>query len=126
VGETAKRLLSAAILVPLFLFCFHYSGWYYLQLLFLGFGIIYFGVIEFCSISDKGDEGKPFVKIALFYGFLIFLATYLQFVQLQPHNPLPDSLKSYLKYINPEANLTTPIIFILFVHAFVLQLLQTT
>jgi phosphatidate cytidylyltransferase len=123
VGETAKRLLSAGILVPTFIFCFHYSGWYYLQLYILGMGIIFLGVIEFCSFADKGDEGKPFVKIALFYAFLLFTAYYIQFVQQQQHNPLPENIRQYLKYIPADTNLTTPIIFILFVHAFVIQLI---
>ncbi len=122
-GETLKRLISAMILVPLFIFSFHYSGWYYFQLFLLGVSVIYLGIVEFCSFSDKGDEGKPFVKIALFYGIMIFFVSYLQFIQVQTHNPIPEGLKSFLKYIPPDANLITPLIFILFVHSFVIQLI---
>ena len=124
-GETAKRLLSAGILVPLFLFSFHYPGWYYIQLYFLGVGVIYLGVKEFCSFSDRGDEGKPFEKIAIFYGILFFTVSYLQFIQTQPHNPIPEEWKTFLgKLIHPEYNLTVPILLTLFIHAFVLQLIS--
>lgn len=122
-GETTKRLLSAGILVPLFLFCFHYSGWYYIQLYLLGMGIIYLGVREFCSFSDKGDDGRPFEKLSIFYAIVFFTVYYLQFVQSQPHNPLPENWKNILgKIIHPEYNIITPLVFILFIHAFVLQL----
>jgi phosphatidate cytidylyltransferase len=124
VGETLKRLISAIILVPLFIFSFHYSGWYYFQLFVFGASVIYLGVVEFCSFSDKGDEGKPFVKIAIFYGLLIFFVSYLQFIQVQTHNPLSPEIKAYLKYIPADANLITPLIFILFVHSFVVQLIS--
>jgi phosphatidate cytidylyltransferase len=123
-SETTRRILSAAILVPLFLFSFYYSGWYYIQLFVFCCIPIYLGIKEFYSFSNREDEGKPFQKTGFFYGILMYLVAYLQFIQTQTHNPLPRDISLTLsKIIPPDINILFPILFLLFVHVYLLQIL---
>ena len=71
--ETMMRILSAVILLPIFIFSFQYSAFlYYIPLLLLGLIVIYLGLAEFYKLSDRGDEGRPFRTTGLILGFLIF------------------------------------------------------
>jgi phosphatidate cytidylyltransferase len=123
-GETTRRLLSAVIMVPSFMFAFYYSGWYYLQLFIFCAIPIYIGIKEFYSFSNRGDEGKPFSRIGIFYGILLYALAFLQFVQIQKHNPLPaEYLASIGRFVPAEADLLLPVFFIFFIHVYVLQIL---
>ncbi|MCB1178079.1 MAG: phosphatidate cytidylyltransferase, partial [Leptospiraceae bacterium] len=123
-NETAKRILSSVIIVPIFLFCFYFSGWYYIQLYLFCLAAIIIGIKEFYSFSDRGDDGKPFSKLGLFYGFLIYTVFYLQFLQTQVHNPLPESAKTILMQLfNHNNDIILPIIMVMFIHIYVIQIL---
>jgi phosphatidate cytidylyltransferase len=123
-GETLKRLISAMILVPLLVFCIHYPGWYYLQLYALGFVLIYLGIAEYYKFSNRGDEGKPFHKIGLFYTILIFTIYYLQLLYTQDRIALPEQILNYKQYFISANSLVVPVLVILFVHSFVIQILS--
>lgn len=65
-GETSKRLASAAVLILFYLFMIFYPGFYYLQtylILLLGGAI---GIKEFYNLSDRGEEGRPFRGTGVF------------------------------------------------------------
>ncbi|MCX8000666.1 MAG: phosphatidate cytidylyltransferase, partial [Leptospiraceae bacterium] len=123
-SETARRILSAAVLVPLFLFCFYYAGWYYFQLYIFCLVAIYIGVKEFYGLANKEEEGKPFVKLGISFAFLLYTIAYLQFVQVQTHNPFPQDYANLLsRFIPPHSNIVFPLIFILFMLVYLLQIL---
>lgn len=65
-GETSKRIASAAALMVFYLFMIFYADFYYLQtylILLLG-GIV--GIREFYNLSDRGEDGKPFRGTGIF------------------------------------------------------------
>lgn len=123
-SETARRILSAGVLVPVFLFCFYYTGWYYFQLYVFCSAAIYIGLKEFYRLANKEEEGKPFVKFGMGTALLLFTIAYLQFVQVQTHNPLPHEYASFLaRFFPPQNNILFPIIFLLFIGVYFLQIL---
>jgi phosphatidate cytidylyltransferase len=123
-SETARRILSAAILVPAFLFCFYYTGWFYIQLYLFCSGAVYIGIKEFYRFADRGDDGKPFGRIGILYGLILYTIFFLQFLQVQTHNPLPDNIRLFLNtYVPHNANILLPIIMVMFIHIYILQIL---
>ena len=122
-GETTKRVISSAILVPLLVFCIHYAGWYYLQLYALGVVLVILGLTEFYRFADKGDDGKPFVKSGMVFGIFIFTVYYFQLLGAQKQLPVPPEILSAIKYFqNPNAYVI-PMFLILFIWSFILQIL---
>ncbi len=123
-SETARRILSAAILVPAFLFCFYYTGWFYVQLYVFCLGAVYIGIKEFYSFADRGDDGKPFVRIGILYGLVLYTIFFLQFLQVQTHNPLPENIRLFLNtYVPHNSNILLPVIMVMFIHIYILQIL---
>lgn len=121
-SETARRILSSAILVPLFLFSFYYPDWYYIQLYLLCGAAIYLGMHEFYAFANKGDEGKPFIKTGIFYAFLIFSAYYIFLLSHQTKVPVPNELKKFLEMFSGK-DAVPAIIMTAFIHIYILQIL---
>ncbi len=124
-SETTRRILSAVVLVPTFLFCFYYTDWYYLQLYIFCSIAIYIGLKEFYGLANKEDEGKPFEKLGVSTAILLFTIAYLQFLQIQTHNPLPQEYASFIsRFFPPNNNLLLPVLFLLFIGVYFLQILS--
>lgn len=82
-GETSKRLASAAVLILFYLFMIFYPGFYYLQtylILLLGGAI---GIKEFYNLSDRGEEGRPFRGTGVFFMLLVISFYYFRFLGSQ-------------------------------------------
>ncbi|EKR71740.1 phosphatidate cytidylyltransferase [Leptospira noguchii str. 2006001870] len=82
-GETSKRLASAAVLLVLYLFMIFYADFYYLQtyLILILAGIV--GIKEFYNLADRGDDGRPFRGTGTFFMFVILTFYYFRFMGFQ-------------------------------------------
>ncbi|WP_078124081.1 phosphatidate cytidylyltransferase [Leptospira alexanderi] len=121
-GETSKRLASAAVLIVFYLFMIFYADFYYLQtylILLLG-GII--GIREFYNLSDRGEDGKPFRGTGVFFMFLILTFYYFRFIGSQNQFEAPLFFQKYIQYFIPPFD-PVPVAFLfLFIVTFTLQI----
>lgn len=75
--ETFKRILSALIALPLLAYVLMTDNFQYLPIL-AGSIVISLGALyEFYMISDRGENGRAFVKTGLFFGLLINFIMYI-------------------------------------------------
>jgi phosphatidate cytidylyltransferase len=81
-GETAKRILSAIVLVAIFLVAFLYPGFYYLDLFLFGLVIVMIGLREFFDFSHR-EESQAFRGTGYFFAFLIVTVYFIQFLGTQ-------------------------------------------
>lgn len=122
--ETIMRLLSAAVMVPIFIFSFHYSAFlYYLPLYILGISVIYLGLVEFYSLSDRGEEGRPFRKTGLILGLIIFTIYYFHLLFRQNQVMLPSWIANSVGYFKADYELVVIAVFLVSFFAFVWQIL---
>lgn len=98
-GETAKRIISAAFLIVFFLVAFLYPGFYYVDLLFFGLFILFFGLKEFYQFAQR-EESQSFKGTGYFYSLIIILVYYLQFIGIQSYIEPPTWLKDWSKFLN--------------------------
>lgn len=98
-GETTKRLLSAIVLVVFFLVAFLYSGFYYLDLLVFGLGLVYLGLREFYDFSHR-EESQAFRGTGYFFSFLILILYYIQFMGIQQRIRPPEWANGIIDVLN--------------------------
>lgn len=121
-GETSKRIASAAVLVVLYLFMIFYADFYYLQsylILLLG-GII--GIKEFYNLADRGDEGRPFRGTGTFFMFVILTFYYFRFIGSQNKFEPPLFFLQYIQYFVPPFDPVPVAFLLLFIIIFTLQI----
>lgn len=124
-SETLRRILSAAILVPIYIYSFQYSeAVYFFPLYLVGTAGIYMGLKEFFTLSDRGEDGKPFETTALFFGIAIFTLYYLNFLIRQNKVAPPGFLENSGKYFKSEYEIVAIMIFLMLIISFVLQILR--
>ncbi|MCE9499374.1 MAG: phosphatidate cytidylyltransferase [Leptospira sp.] len=121
-NETARRLLSAAVLVPLYVISFTYSGFFFLQLPVLGAIFVFIGLKEFYGICDKGDEGRPFKGTGLLFALILVLLYYFKFISIQKIVEIPEIMKTISVFLSPGFDLIVPTLFIFFIVIFTLQI----
>ncbi|EPE83314.1 phosphatidate cytidylyltransferase [Leptospira noguchii str. 1993005606] len=121
-GETSKRLASAAVLILFYLFMIFYPGFYYLQtylILLLGGAI---GIKEFYNLSDRGEEGRPFRGTGSFFMLLVISFYYFRFLGSQNQFEAPLFFLQNIKYFIPPFD-PVPVAFLfLFIVTFTLQI----
>ncbi len=121
-GETSKRIASAAALMVFYLFMIFYADFYYLQtylILLLG-GIV--GIREFYNLSDRGEDGKPFRGTGIFFVFVILTFYYFRFIGSQNKFEAPLFFQKYIQYFIPPFD-PVPVAFLfLFIVTFALQI----
>ncbi|UOG42292.1 phosphatidate cytidylyltransferase [Leptospira noguchii] len=121
-GETSKRLASAAVLILFYLFMIFYPGFYYLQtylILLLGGAI---GIKEFYNLSDRGEEGRPFRGTGVFFMLLVISFYYFRFLGSQNQFEAPLFFLQNIKYFIPPFD-PVPVAFLfLFIVTFTLQI----
>lgn len=123
-GETTKRILSAAVLVALYLFMIFYRDFYYLQtlvILLIG-GVI--GLTEFYRLSDRGQDGRPFKGTGIFFFIIILLIYYFRFVASQNKFEPPIFFQTHFKLFVPTFDAVTFSFVLLFLFSFLLQILR--
>ncbi len=123
-GETTKRILSAAVLVVFYLFMIFYRDFYYLQTLviLLVAGVI--GLTEFYRLADRGQDGRPFKGTGIFFFILIFFLYYFRFMGSQNKFEPPLFFQQYFKVLVPSFDAITLAFVLLFLTSFVLQILR--
>jgi phosphatidate cytidylyltransferase len=123
-GETTKRILSAIVLVVLFLIAFLYSGFYYLDLLVFGLIIIFFGLREFYDFSHR-EESQAFRGIGYFFSYIIFIVFYFQFIGMQKHIQPPEWVLHISKILNADGfSPVLALITLLTITSFLLQIIK--
>lgn len=121
--ETMMRILSAVILLPIFIFSFQYSAFlYYIPLLLLGLTVIYLGLAEFYKLSDRGDEGRPFRTTGLVLGFLIFFIYYFNLLFRQNQIELPFWLANSVRLFKADYELVVMAVFLIPFFSYVWQI----
>ncbi|TGK00949.1 phosphatidate cytidylyltransferase [Leptospira semungkisensis] len=123
-GETTKRILSAAVLVAGYLFMIFYRDFYYLQTLILLAIAGVIGLTEFYRLADRGQDGRPFKGTGIFFFLLILLLYYFRFVASQNKFEQPLLFQQYLKVFVPSFDAVTLAFVLLFIASFVLQILR--
>ncbi|EQA46881.1 phosphatidate cytidylyltransferase [Leptospira broomii serovar Hurstbridge str. 5399] len=123
-GETPKRILSAAVLVVLYLFMIFYRDFYYLQtLILLGVGGV-IGLTEFYRLSDRQQDGRPFKGTGIFFFLVILLLYYFRFVAAQNKFEAPMVFQRNFKFFVPPFDAVILAFILLFITSFVLQILR--
>ncbi|EJO79880.1 CDP-archaeol synthase [Leptospira interrogans] len=121
-GETSKRLASAAVLILFYLFMIFYSGFYYLQtylILLLGGAI---GIKEFYNLSDRGEDGRPFRGTGVFFMLLVISFYYFRFLDSQNQFEAPLFFLQNIKYFIPPFDPVPVAFLLLFIVTFTLQI----
>lgn len=121
-GETSKRLASAAVLILFYLFMIFYSGFYYLQtylILLLGGAI---GIKEFYNLSDRGEDGRPFRGTGVFFMLLVISFYYFRFLGSQNQFEAPLFFLQNIKYFIPPFDPVPVAFLLLFIVTFTLQI----
>lgn len=121
-GETSKRLASAAVLILFYLFMIFYPGFYYLQtylILLLGGAI---GIKEFYNLSDRGEDGRPFRGTGVFFMLLIISFYYFRFLGSQNQFEAPLFFLQNIKYFIPPFDPVPVAFLLLFIVTFTLQI----
>ncbi|MDV6234697.1 phosphatidate cytidylyltransferase [Leptospira ellisii] len=121
-GETSKRLASAAVLVVLYLFMIFYAGFYYLQTYLVLLAGGYIGIKEFYNLSDRGEDGRPFRGTGVFFLFLILTFYYFRFIGGQNKFEAPLFFLQYIKYFIPPFDPVPAAFLLLFIVTFTLQI----
>lgn len=123
-SETTKRILSAAVLVPMYIFAFSYSDIYYIQLVIVAFFFAFLAVREFYIFSDRQEDGRPFRGTGYFFAFLIIFLYYTNFLKAQRIFDLPDAMKGLVNFLSPGFDLVILSFFALFLVSFALQIIK--
>ncbi|EMJ89826.1 phosphatidate cytidylyltransferase [Leptospira kirschneri str. JB] len=121
-GETSKRLASAAVLILFYLFMIFYPGFYYLQtylILLLGGAI---GIKEFYNLSDRGEDGRPFRGTGIFFMLLVISFYYFRFLGSQNQFEAPLFFLQNIKYFIPPFDPVPVAFLLLFIVTFTLQI----
>lgn len=121
-GETSKRLASAAVLILFYLFMIFYPGFYYLQtylILLLGGAI---GIKEFYNLSDRGEDGRPFRGTGVFFMLLVISFYYFRFLGSQNQFEAPLFFLQNIKYFIPPFDPVPVAFLLLFIVMFTLQI----
>ncbi|MFQ3857059.1 phosphatidate cytidylyltransferase [Leptospira kirschneri] len=121
-GETSKRLASAAVLILFYLFMIFYPGFYYLQtylILLLGGAI---GIKEFYNLSDRGEDGRPFRGTGVFFMLLILSFYYFRLLGSQNQFEAPLFFLQNIKYFIPPFDPVPVAFLLLFIVTFTLQI----
>ncbi|EKR25484.1 phosphatidate cytidylyltransferase [Leptospira interrogans serovar Bataviae str. L1111] len=121
-GETSKRLASAAVLILFYLFMIFYAGFYYLQtylILLLGGAI---GIKEFYNLSDRGEDGRPFRGTGFFFMLLVISFYYFRFLGSQNQFEAPLFFLQNIKYFIPPFDPVPVAFLLLFIVTFTLQI----
>ncbi|EMY76598.1 phosphatidate cytidylyltransferase [Leptospira weilii serovar Ranarum str. ICFT] len=121
-GETSKRLASAAVLLVLYLFMIFYADFYYLQtyLILILAGIV--GIKEFYNLSDRGEDGRPFRGTGTFFMFLIVSFYYFRFIGAQSKFDPPLFFLLNIKYFIPPFDPVPVAFLLLLIVTFTLQI----
>ena len=120
--ETIMRILSAAILLPIFIFSFQYSAFlYYIPLFLLGLTVIYLGLIEFYKLSDRGDEGRPFRTTGFILAVIIFTIYYFNLLLRQNQIEVPYWLANSGRFLKADYELVVLAVFLVTFFSFVWQ-----
>lgn len=123
-GETSKRILSAIVLVVIFLVALLYSGFYYIDLFFFGLFIIYFGLREFYDFSHR-EESQAFRGTGYFFSLLIFLVYYFQFMGMQTYIDPPAWVLDVAKLFNTSGfSPVIALLVLLMISSFLLQIIK--
>ncbi|PJZ69209.1 phosphatidate cytidylyltransferase [Leptospira perolatii] len=121
-GETTKRILSAAVLVALYLFMIFYKDFYYLQTYFiLAIGGI-IGISEFYRLADRGPNGRPFKGTGIFFFLVILSLYYFRFIASQNKFLPPSFFDKNISLFVPPFDAITFSLITLFLCSFVLQI----
>lgn len=123
-GETTKRLLSAIVLVVFFLVAFLYSGFYYLDLLVFGMGIVYLGLREFYDFSHR-EESQAFRGTGYFFSLLILIIYYIQFMGIQQRIRPPEWANDAISILNqPGFSAVMGVLIVMMMVSFLLQIIK--
>ncbi|MCC5815887.1 MAG: CDP-archaeol synthase [Leptospira sp.] len=123
-SETTKRILSSIVLVAFFLVAFLYPGFYYLDLLVFGLGIVFLGLREFYDFSHR-EESQVFRGIGYFFSFAITIVFFTQFIGIQQRIIPPDWALEISKMVsNPSFSVVTMLFTALMISAFLLQIIK--
>ncbi|MEM7180030.1 MAG: phosphatidate cytidylyltransferase [Spirochaetota bacterium] len=123
-NETFLRVISAVILLPIFVFCVTYTQWFFLQLLLMALLAMYLGLAEYFVLTDRGLEGRPFRGLSYTFAVLLVILYYFQMVNQQAKFPVPEFLKTASTIFYPGYDLIIPCYFVFFMLAFGLQIVK--
>jgi phosphatidate cytidylyltransferase len=123
--ETMLRILSAAVLVPIYIYSFQYSsGVYFFPLYLLGAIIIHLGLKEIYSLSNREEEGKPFRGTGYIFGQIIFIIYYFNFLFRQNKFEAPYFIVNIAKFFQADYELVAICIFFVVFFSLVNQILK--
>ena len=95
IAETAFRIISAIIALPIYLFLLWYGGNHYIPVLIVSAVVSLLCLYEFYGISSNAGEGKPFIRTGLLAGFAVNILVYLYaFESVMPTNSLITNFDS--------------------------------
>lgn len=123
-SETLRRILSAAVLLPILVFCITYTGLYYIPMFLFGGLAVYLGLNEYYSFADRGPDGRPFRGLGFFFAYLIYTIFYFKLLNQQKVFPLPDTFVSMSKVLYPPFDLVVPSLTLLFMLSYGLQIVK--
>ena len=75
--ETFIRILSAIVTLPVLFYALITNSFFSLPIFLASVIISLISLYEYYMISDRGDEGKAFIKTGLLFGFILNLVMYL-------------------------------------------------
>jgi phosphatidate cytidylyltransferase len=123
--ETLMRILSAALILPIFIYAFQYSsGLYFIPFYIMGSIAIYLGLNEFYKLSDREDEGRAFRGTGNFFAHIIFFIYFFNFLFRQNKFEVPFFIGNMGKYFQAEYELVTVCIFLIVLISLILQILK--
>jgi phosphatidate cytidylyltransferase len=125
-NETAKRIISGLILGALACGALYTDFFNWILLFALLFLFSQMGLYEFYHLTDRGIDGRPFRKLGAFFGGLIVVGYYAQFLAMKSaQGYAPDGFAAWLiAWFYPNANNLAPtLLFLFLIFASVLQIL---
>ncbi len=123
--ETLMRILSAIILLPMYIYSFQYSeGLFFLPLYLMGVVIIHLGLKEIYALSNREEEGKPFLGTGFFLAQVIYIIYYFNFLFRQSKFEVPFFIGNIAKYFQADYELVTICIFLVIFFSLINQILK--
>jgi len=120
-SELVKRIISAVILLSVYLFGFLYTGAYYIQLFVIGAFIILAGLSEFYRILERPGT-QLFKNEGKFYSLLIALVFYLDLLFARFSHLFAGSSLYNLYSENLSFKIALLLVFIMLFHVFFIQI----
>ena len=123
--ETLLRILSAIILLPIYIYSFQYSApIYHIPLFLMAVIITYLGIKEYYKLSNREEEGKPFSGTGFLLGQIIIFIYYFNFLIRQNRFEIPYWIGNFGRFFQADYELIVLVIFLVMFFSLTLQVIK--